>query len=122
MSGSEFPVSEMTPRVRQFFYQWFAARTGYEYLKKGKASDIRQEHDMQNLENRLADYNEARVLRDEAHPDAHLMLMLPVKGGWWARWRAELKGAKLWKYESERFEIDYQDFMRFYRRTHELSD
>ena len=122
MSGSEFSVGEMTPRVRQFFYQWLAAQTGYGYLKKGKPPDIWQRDYMQNLENRLADYNQARVLRDEAHPEAHLMLMLTVKGGWFARWRAELKGAKIWKYESERFELDYQDFMGFYRRTHELND
>ncbi|MDE3008093.1 MAG: hypothetical protein KGJ10_02960 [Acidobacteriota bacterium] len=115
-------MSEMTPRVRHFFNVWFVAQTGYGYLKCGKAPDIRQEDYMLNLENRLADYNQARVLRDEAHPDAHLMLMLTVKGGWLARWRAEIKGAKLWKYQSERFEADYQDFMRFYRMTHELND
>jgi hypothetical protein len=112
----------MTPRVRKFFYTWLAAQTGYEYLKKGKAPDIRQEDYMRNLENRLADYNQARELRDEAHPDAHLMLMLTVRGGWVARWRAELKGAKIWKQYNEKFEIDYQNFMRFYRRTHELND
>jgi hypothetical protein len=122
MGVSEFPVSEMTPRVRKFRYQWFSAQTRYGYLKNGRAPDIRQAVYMENLENCLAEYNAARVMREEAHPDAHLMLMLTVKGGWFARWRAELKGAKLWKNMSEQFEIEYQDFMRFYRWAHYLNE
>ncbi len=91
-------------------------------MKEGKPPDVLQKHYMENLEYRLADYNYARELRDEAHPEAHLMLMLTVKGGWLARWRAELKGARIWKQYNEKFEIDYQNFMRFYQRTHEQND
>jgi hypothetical protein len=122
MSEFEFPVSEMTPRVRAFFWQWRAAQDRYEHMKDGRPPDMRQEDFMQNLEYGLGDYNAARALRDEAHPDAHLMLMLTVKGGWFARWRAELKGARLWRYQSERFENEHQSFLLFYRRMHESND
>jgi hypothetical protein len=122
MSRSEFPVSEMTPLVREFFNRWFCAQTCYGHLKNGRAPDIQREVYMKNLETGLAEFNAARAKRDEAHPEAHLMLMLTVKGGWFARWRAELKGANLWKDNCERFEIEYQDFMRFYRKTHKLNE
>jgi hypothetical protein len=77
---------------------------------------------MKSLESCLEDYESARKYRDELHPEAHLMLMMTVKGGWFARWRSDLKAAKFWKFQNQGFEDDYKSFKRFYQEQHELND
>jgi hypothetical protein len=123
MSGSTFNVSGLTPRVQRFFDLWFVAEDRYVYAEKFLEKDFREQNRDVNREGfiRILDdaqskYDEAREAQLEAHPDAHLMLMLKVKGGWLARLWAQVKGAKQWKHSIEQFDKNYESFIHFYRR------
>lgn len=72
------------------------------------------DHYSEVLERIREDYDLARQKRVEAHPNAHLMLMLTVRGGWWARWLAQVRGARIWKHQSDLFEADYSAFTASY--------
>lgn len=122
MGQSSFNVDELTPRVRHFFWMWAVAQDRYVYVSKLERNDFRElNSDIDDwafkevLENARSAYDAAREAQIEAHPDAHLMLMMKVKGGWLARGRAQSKGSRIWKDNSERFEKEYEGFMKFYR-------
>ena len=121
MNNSGVSLSDVTPRVAEFFLAWYSAREDFTWseaevrkIETGE-SDISRNDLLRNLETQRINYNYARKLRDEAHPDAHLMLMPKVRGGWLARWRCELKGAKLWKHQYAAFESDFKRFNRYYQ-------
>lgn len=123
MSGSGFIASGLTPRVQRFFDLWFIAESQYVYAEKFLEKDFREQNRDINREGfiRILDgarskYDEAHEAQREAHPEAHLMLMLKVRGAWLARSCAQVKGARQWKYSSEQFDKSYESFMRFYRR------
>ena len=123
MNESLFKVSEMTPRVRHFFYLWTAATQSFGFAEgflkaefRERNSDIDREGFIRILERTRSDFDAARNAQLEAHPDAHLMLMMTVKGGWLARLRAQMKGSRVWKYNSTLFEDEHERFMHFYRK------
>jgi hypothetical protein len=122
MGSKDFVVSGLTPRVQSFCELWFIAENQYLYAKKFLDKDFKclqrvidREGFIRILEDTQSKYNEARDAQRAAHPDAHLMLMLKVKGGWCARWWAQVKGARQWKDSSEQFKISFGSFLLFYK-------
>ena len=121
MSDSYITIDNLTPVVANFFFRWYEARDYSENARKCLVEEYRLDNPdihlrtyIYNLETARKVYELARQSQREAHSDAHLMLMPMVKGAWFARWRAQIRGARIWKDQSAAFERDFTRFSKFY--------
>jgi len=114
---------DLTSLVRHFCSSWeFASLTFQQdqhaeiHDQEFRSSESGREAVLYNLGHLKGYYETAREARDAAHPEAHLMLMLTVHGGWFARWRAELRGAAIWKNLVPQFDAEYARFQSYYAK------
>ena len=82
--------------------------------------DIQLRNYIYDLESARRGYDAARQAKIQAHPEAHLMYMASVNGAWFARWRAQIRGARTWRSQSEAFGRDFARFTKFYSEMREV--